>query len=333
MSSTTGSSAARDVLSTVVGALAAIAVFGAAVAVLTARDSNAYVRPAGAAEWDDRVEDLVEFVEDQRGLSFRYPVDIRFLDEEEYLAEFSDIDDDIDDDYTDDELDALHDADLAEYRALGLIEGELDLDALTDDLTGLGSLAFYSPEDEQVVVRGTELTVGVRGTLVHELTHALQDQHFDLSRLTDADDDVSSDSLVALRTLVEGDASVVEDRWVSNLSPSDADEYYDEQDETVGRAESDLADVPEVFEALFGAPYAIGFAWVEYLVALGDGTFEEVDALLDTDIEALPGTVATLAPWDVPFDIDRDNDLAEQVRPDEPNDELIAYEEDRKSVV
>ena len=33
-------------------------------------------------------------------------------------------------------------------------------------------------------MRGTDLTdVDVRITLVHELTHALQDQHFDLTKL------------------------------------------------------------------------------------------------------------------------------------------------------
>ena len=36
-------------------------------------------------------------------------------------------------------------------------------------------------------MRGTDLTdVDVRVTIVHELTHALQDQHFDLTKLDDA---------------------------------------------------------------------------------------------------------------------------------------------------
>ena len=48
-----------------------------------------------------------------------------------------------------------------------------------------GTLAFYDPTDERVRVRGTEMTVGLEVTLVHELTHALQDQHFDLERLNE----------------------------------------------------------------------------------------------------------------------------------------------------
>jgi hypothetical protein len=45
------------------------------------------------------------------------------------------------------------------------------------------------------------------GLLAHELTHALQDQHFDLDRLDDPDP--MSDSGVAHLALIEGDASIV----------------------------------------------------------------------------------------------------------------------------
>ena len=39
-------------------------------------------------------------------------------------------------------------------------------------------LAYYSFRTKQITVRGRTLTPSVKATLVHELTHVLQDQHF-----------------------------------------------------------------------------------------------------------------------------------------------------------
>ena len=46
-------------------------------------------------------------------------------------------------------------------------------------------LAFYDPDAKEVVIRGGTkfLDVPHRVVLAHELTHVLQDQHFDLNRL------------------------------------------------------------------------------------------------------------------------------------------------------
>ncbi len=53
--------------------------------------------------------------------------------------------------------------------------------------------------------------------LVHELTHALQDQNFDLGKRFDeldkADDANSSAASSGFDALVEGDARRIEDKW------------------------------------------------------------------------------------------------------------------------
>lgn len=52
--------------------------------------------------------------------------------------------------------------------------------------------------------------------MVHELTHALQDQHFDLDQLFEDDGEVQPDSYdTQLRAVVEGDANRMEERYVS----------------------------------------------------------------------------------------------------------------------
>ena len=105
------------------------------------------------------------------------------------------------------------------FRALGLIEGEIDLFATMNELRGAGIVGYYDYESERIRIRGKKLTPTVQSTLVHELTHALQDQHFDLekrtAKLEKADDSAASS---AFDSLVEGDASRIETAWREDLS-------------------------------------------------------------------------------------------------------------------
>jgi hypothetical protein len=201
-------------------------------------------------EWDPRVEDLAEFVEDQREREFDHPVYVDFLTDEEY----ADLARSEEDDLSDADRESFEQAE-AMYRAMGLAEGDLDLFAAFNDVVDAGTLAFYDSEEDRVRVRGTELTPGLRVTLVHELTHALQDQLFDLERV----DEGSSGEQTAFRALVEGDAINVEQAFTSDgLSPEDLRDYEDELAEQIDEAEQGTADVPGVLAATFGAPYDLG---------------------------------------------------------------------------
>src|SRR5690554_6091490 len=63
---------------------ACFVVFAAAVTVIVAdvlEDSSRF-----PDEWDERLVDLVSFVEDERGLDFRHPVYVDFLTAEEFSA-------------------------------------------------------------------------------------------------------------------------------------------------------------------------------------------------------------------------------------------------------
>ena len=94
------------------------------------------------------------------------------------------------------------------FRALGLIEGDVDLFDKSNELQGKGIIGFYSYDDERLRIRGTELTPDVECVLVHELTHALQDQNFDLGKrfeeLDKADDANSSAARRRLRRARRG---------------------------------------------------------------------------------------------------------------------------------
>jgi hypothetical protein len=108
-------------------------------------------------------------------------------------------------------------------KALGLIPESMDLEAYYPQLLTSQIAGFYDPHRKVLAVVdrpggllgreaaaefGAELVRKMEdGLLVHELTHVLQDQHFDLDRLSDPDP--LSDPGVARLALVEGDASLV----------------------------------------------------------------------------------------------------------------------------
>jgi hypothetical protein len=81
--------------------------------------------------------------------------------------------------------------------------------------------AFYDVAGRRVVVRrDLPLDAVARVSLVRELTHALQDQAFDLHALIEAAGG-EPDRLRALSALVEGDAARVELAYLTTLSPAD----------------------------------------------------------------------------------------------------------------
>ena len=111
-------------------------------------------------------------------------------------------------------------------------------------------------------MRGTDLTVNMRATLVHELTHALQDQYFDLSREGKFPVDGQNDTY---RPVFEGDAQHVEHDWVKSLSAGDQAAYQKGVD--AEGSSVDLKGVPDALVQFFAAPYNFGEPFVDVLVA------------------------------------------------------------------
>ncbi|HVM41738.1 MAG TPA: hypothetical protein VM618_13265 [Acidimicrobiia bacterium] len=210
--------------------------------------------------WDPRVEDLVAFVEDERDLDFEHPVEIEFLAERAFREEVTSDAADL----TDEERREIE-AFTGTMRALGLIEGDVDLFEELNTLTGEGVLAFYSVEDQRVVVKGETLDTPTKVTLVHELTHALQDQHFGLGLIEDPPEDATDGELFAYRALGEGDAGRIEVAYLESLPAAEQEEYAQFEEEGLEELESNTSDVPPVLEVFMGAPYALGDLFVAVL--------------------------------------------------------------------
>ena len=228
--------------------------------------------PPPPKDWDPRVLDLVSFDEQHRGLTYTHPVFIDFVTAEEYSKR------------TRTEQGGLTEEDkkqlesgAAQLRALGLAGDTLDLFSAANDLADNGTLAFYDPDTERVTVRGTELTVDVKVTLVHELTLVWQDQYFHItgSRVADLE---NSGQREAFRAMVEGDAVRIENEYIESLSADDQAQYRNATKDSADTAKTDLQEVPAALQALQQAPYLFG-PRILSLIEEEDGTDGINDAL------------------------------------------------------
>ncbi|MDQ6693899.1 MAG: hypothetical protein M3014_05695 [Chloroflexota bacterium] len=89
---------------------------------------------------------------------------------------------------------------------------QLQVDLLTEQVAG-----YYDPKAKDLFVLSGQSTLSPlsRMTLAHEYTHSLQDQYYDLTRLL-PDKSTNPDRDSAVRSLVEGDASLSGFKYAAN---------------------------------------------------------------------------------------------------------------------
>jgi len=103
------------------------------------------------------------------------------------------------------------------YQALGMLEESISTDDIMKEIDKTEALGYYDPDLNRLVVRDDVapglLLVGARtdqveqrSAILHELVHALQDQHFHIKRALDQER--SADERAARMALVEGDATL-----------------------------------------------------------------------------------------------------------------------------
>lgn len=228
----------------------------------TAPPATTTTTAAPVDELEAAVGELSAYVADQRELEFLRPVDVELLDDAAFETRLLEDDED---DEEDDEVDERV------LRALHLIEPDVDLSDTFESFLSDAVLGFYDPEADQLVVRGAALTPYVRVTLVHELVHALDDQHFELDRpdLDDADGEEGT----GFRALLEGNAVRVEEAYREGLDDQEQDAIAAEE-ASFGQG-IDVTAVPPILSALLGFPYAAGPSLVAAIVV--DGGERAVD--------------------------------------------------------
>jgi hypothetical protein len=198
-------------------------------------------------------------VEHERGLSFVHPVKVEFLDRAQFNKAVS-----VPQPQSSSDRTAQTRA-LQELRALGLVHGNVDLSQSENTLQQSDVVGLYVPARKTVFVRGSTLTPFVRVTLAHELTHALQDQYFNLTTLRE---NASGDGS-AVTAMIEGDAVRVQDAYEQTLSVADQKSYEKASDQFQGGASGQTSNVPAILSDMLEYPYAFGPTFIDNLVAQG----------------------------------------------------------------
>ncbi|HEX2149529.1 MAG TPA: hypothetical protein VHI31_05060 [Actinomycetota bacterium] len=200
---------------------------------------------AASPSISSELPELSAFVEETRGLEFRNEVELAVLSEPAFQEELNKL--------------AADRKDTGRVEAvlsvLGMATPETDVAALRGP-SDQGTAAFYDPAKKELVTT-KDLTPFVRKVLVHELTHALDDQHFGIDR------DLAGDqAAAAFAALVEGSAIRVERLYLASL-PSGQQEEIRARDEQVSE------EPPSAVEQLLGFPELFGPSFVEALVDAG----------------------------------------------------------------
>ena len=226
------------------------------------------------SSWDPRLGDLPATVAHLRGLQFEHPVPVKYEPAEHFKHRIGS---------SKPSPAARRAAQRASesLRAMGLVSGKADLLAAARKSSAERVLAYYDPDRKEIVIRGgtTHLDVAHRVVLAHELTHVLQDQHFDLNAMEDAVRKAPGQSADALRAVVEGDATRIEDKYVTQLSAHDRAVYRASERKGAQAADDATADVPAVITLLQSAPYAYGPLALQVVTA--DGGNKAVDRVFE----------------------------------------------------
>jgi hypothetical protein len=153
------------------------------------------------------------------------------------------------------------------WQTIGVIPKEADLFESVVDLQSSQVIGFYDTFTHQLVFIGSDdPTPYQRMTLSHELTHALDDQRFDLGRLDVLQNSCRDEALFAFSALAEGDAVETSVRWAQQfLTPEEIQQLLQEQATFPPPPPS----VPPFVRNLFIFPYPNGQRFVRALLARG----------------------------------------------------------------
>ena len=170
----------------------------------------AWSQSPSALTWPASIAPIAAFVSHDRGLAFLHPVPVHFQSPRTFDRQTAAQDQP---DGAAQKAQVLLQA--AEFRALGLLGGSVNLMEAQTALDTGSVLAYYDDVKKDIVIRGANLSPGTKVTLAHELTHVLQDQHFNLVKLDD--ESSTADEEFAVTAIEEGDAVLTENDYAASL--------------------------------------------------------------------------------------------------------------------
>src|SRR5207248_2208351 len=151
-------------------------------------------------------------------------------------------------------------------KKLGLVPSDFQLRPFMIRLLAEQVAGFYDPKTQEFHVADWIDLDGQKPVMAHELTHALQDQHFNLQRF-DHWPKGDSDAELAAHALLEGDATLAMALYVAN-NPLRALAFLKSLGST-GLPSEELDKAPRALRETLLFPYQDGEQWVSLLYKQG----------------------------------------------------------------
>jgi hypothetical protein len=168
--------------------------------------------------------------------------------------------------------------------AFGLLDPGFNLAAALQSFQASLPLGTYDADTRTLFVsRDPPDSPLAQVTMAHEITHALQDQHYGLQALLPSSiraqrpegREIVPDQQTAIRALIEGDASIVQQMYQATTIQDAAQLARLEQEERANSAGIDLESVPYVvlqstfFPYTYGSQFIFGVLGTEPLTTFG----------------------------------------------------------------
>ena len=235
-----------------------------------------------AARYQEEIDELIAATERVRGLKFLSPPKVVLLSQESFTQQTAE--------GTTEERPEDLDSVEAMYKLLGLLDPEISIRDTYDEMFSTGTTGYYDSEKKEVVVPISESGIDytTRMVILHELVHALTDQHFDFHKASiELAENNETDKNSALSAVIEGDAIEVEKRYL-------VEELTDEEKSSLAASALALSQTPpdssepppfpQFLADSFQFPYSYGSSFVRSLVGR-DPMDEEV--LTDEDFKVI----------------------------------------------
>ena len=228
----------------------------------TTRPSAASSTTTSTSDLERFVDEAIAFIEKERGLKFTTRPTVVVLDDAAFVARFNQL---LDDDAKQNAQ--LYDDTTGIFQAVGLLSRDMTYVDAQKLLGEGGVLGYYDQVSKELRVRAGQVTPFIRTVIVHELTHALDDQRFDLNRpqYDTADDEIS----FGFTALAEGNAKRVEDAYRASMSPADQASATAEEHKLGLSGVASLAKLSVSLLQLEYAPYDYGEPFVKAVLANG----------------------------------------------------------------
>ena len=218
----------------------------------------------------EEIGTLMLIAEENRALPFLEIPTVTILDEQEFRDRVADD--------VESELDPVEIAgDELFLQLMGMLDDDVDFAQLIIDVSAGNVIGFYDPEAGELVIpiAPDGFSEYQKITVVHELIHALTDQHFDFADERDVLDETGNgDDESALLAGVEGDATYQQFVYFEGLDPAEATEAAVEAF-SFDSSTFDAAPTWVQQDLLF--PYEQGLVFIREIIA--DGGLKGVDAM------------------------------------------------------